>query len=205
MDILCVGHACYDLTFTVDHPIGVDEKATASDLIGCGGGPAANAAVTASRLGSQTALATYLGNDVFGESHFNELVEAGVITRWVIRGSAPTPLSTIWTQPDGLRALVNYKSATPEPRPDAFDFSECNPSVILFDGHLPDASFELAQWARETHIPTILDAGSVHKGTTGLIDKVDYLATQGRRGCRRWCFSRLSSRRCFQARTASAC
>jgi len=175
MDILCVGHACYDLTFAVDHPVGPDEKATASDLISCGGGPAANAAVTASMLGSKTALAAYLGNDIFGESHFDELLEAGVITRWVVRGSDPTPLSTIWAQPDGQRALVNYKGTTPDPQPDAFDFSECRPSVILFDGHLPEVSFELAQWALEKHIPTILDAGSVHKGTTGLIDKVDYL------------------------------
>ena len=177
MDILCVGHACYDLTFAVDHPIGPDEKATATDQISCGGGPAANAAVTASRLGSKTALAAYLGNDIFGELHFNELAEAGVITRWMIRGSCPTPLSTIWAQPDGQRALVNYKGTTPDPLPDAFDFSECHPSVILFDGHLPEVSFELAQWARAKHIPTILDAGSVHKGTIGLIDKVDYLVT----------------------------
>ncbi|MDM8541232.1 PfkB family carbohydrate kinase [Desulfococcaceae bacterium HSG9] len=175
MDILCVGHACYDLTFAVDHPIGTDEKAVASDLISCGGGPAANAAVTASMLGSKTALAAYLGNDTFGESHFNELVEAGVITRWVIRSSAPTPLSTIWAQPDGQRALVNYKGTTPEPHPDNFDFSKDRPSVILFDGLLPEVSFKLAQWAREKHITTILDAGSVHKGTTGLIHKIDYL------------------------------
>ncbi len=175
MDILCVGHACYDLTFAVDHPIGPDEKATASDLISCGGGPAANAAVTASMLGSKTALAAYLGNDIFGELHFNELAEAGVITRWMIRGSYPTPLSTVWAQPDGQRALVNYKGMTLDLLPDAFDFSECRPSAILFDGHLPEVSFELAQWARAKHITTILDAGSVHKGTTGLIDKVDYL------------------------------
>ena len=175
MDILCVGHACYDLTFAVDHPIGTDEKAVASDLIGCGGGPAANAAVTASMSGSKTALAAYIGNDIFGELHFNELTEAGVITQWVIRGSDPTPLSTIWTQPDGQRALVNYKGTTPDPHPDAFDFSKCRPSVILFDGHLPQVSFELVQWARAKHITTILDAGSVHKGTTGLIDKIDYL------------------------------
>ncbi len=175
MDVLCVGYACYDLTFAVDHPIGTVEKAVASDLFSSGGGPAANAAVTASMLGSKTALAAFLGNDIFGELHFNELVAAGVITQWVIRGSNPTPLSTIWAQPDGQRALVNYKGTAPDPQPDAFDFLKCHPSVILFDGHLPEVSLELVKWARENHITTILDAGSVHKGTTGLMDKVDYL------------------------------
>lgn len=176
IDILCVGHACYDLTFAVDHPIAPDEKATASALISCGGGPAANASVAASLLGSQTALAAYLGNDIFGDSHFEELTRAGVLTRWVVRGPHPTPLSTIWAQPDGRRALVNYRGATPEPPPDALDFSTCQPGVILFDGHLPQVSFKLARWARENQIPTILDAGSVHQGTVGLIDLVDYLA-----------------------------
>jgi len=175
MDILCVGFACYDLTFAVDHPVGPDEKTTASDLASCGGGPAANAAVTASKLGSKTALAAYLGNDAFGESHINELSKAGVITQWIIRGTHPTPLSVIWAQPGGQRALVNYKGTMPDPPAVAFDFSECHPSVILFDGHLPEVSFELARCANKKNIPTILDAGSVHKGTKGLIEKVDYL------------------------------
>ena len=50
-DVLCVGFACYDLTFSIDHHLGPDEKGRATELIGCGGGLAANAAVTAARLG----------------------------------------------------------------------------------------------------------------------------------------------------------
>lgn len=47
VDVLCVGLACYDLIFTVDHHPGPDEKARASAFMGCGGGTAANAAVAA--------------------------------------------------------------------------------------------------------------------------------------------------------------
>ena len=38
------------------------------------------------------------------------------------------------------------------------------PNAILFDGHQPDISIELAEKAKKTKIPTILDAGSVRQG-----------------------------------------
>ena len=44
VDVLCVGHASYDLIFTVDYHPKSDEKVFAHDFLGCGGGPAANAA-----------------------------------------------------------------------------------------------------------------------------------------------------------------
>ena len=46
VDVLCVGHASYDLVFTVDHHPEADEKTFAQQFIGCGGGPAAKAEVT---------------------------------------------------------------------------------------------------------------------------------------------------------------
>ncbi|MDD2761072.1 MAG: carbohydrate kinase, partial [Methylomonas sp.] len=43
-DVLCVGHASYDLVFSVAHHPAEDEKMFADKLLSCGGGPAANAA-----------------------------------------------------------------------------------------------------------------------------------------------------------------
>ncbi|GAH08321.1 unnamed protein product [marine sediment metagenome] len=54
-DVLCVGAGTYDLVYSVDHHPEPDEKIRASSFAGCGGGPAANAAVTVSRLGLQSA------------------------------------------------------------------------------------------------------------------------------------------------------
>ncbi|MDZ4153040.1 MAG: carbohydrate kinase, partial [Methylicorpusculum sp.] len=50
VDVLCVGHASYDLIFAVPHHPNADEKIFADSLLACGGGPAANAAVTVARL-----------------------------------------------------------------------------------------------------------------------------------------------------------
>lgn len=175
IDVLCVGHACFDLIFSVDHHLGPDEKGVASSFKSCGGGPAANAAVTASRLGYQAAFAGYLGNDIFGKKHIRELEKESVITDLVVRGSSPTPLSAILVKPDGQRTLINYRESTERLSIDRIDFNHCNPKAILFDGLEPEISFPLAELAKQQGIPTILDAGSVHDGTEKLVHRVDYL------------------------------
>lgn len=182
-DVLCVGHASYDLIFSVPHHPNADEKIFADSLLACGGGPAANAAVTVARLGYQAAFAGYLGRDLYGDKHYQELVEEGVDTQLLVRGAAPTPLSTIIVKPDGKRALINYKGDTKALPAEAIDFSLIKPKVILFDGHEPHISLPLAEQARQQKIPTVLDAGSLHDGTRALMAKVDYLVCSEKFAC----------------------
>jgi sulfofructose kinase len=174
-DVLCVGHASYDLVFSVPrHPL-ADEKIFADAFLACGGGPAANAAVIVARLGFRSAFAGYLGNDLYGESHALELIREGVDTRCLVRGTNPTPLSCVLVKPDGSRSLVNYKGASRHLPVAAIDFYGTNPKVVLFDGHEPLLSVPLAEWARVQGIPMVLDAGSLHEGTQALMSQVDYL------------------------------
>jgi len=177
-DVLCVGNASYDLVFSVSrHPV-ADEKMFAEDFLDCGGGPAANAAVTVARLGYKAAFMGYLGKDIFGEKHLVEFQREHVNTDHVVRGNAATPLSTILVKPDGDRAVVNYnRQSLPIGCADiAADVLEkLHPAVILFDGHEPVVSPKLADAARETGIKTVLDAGSVSDGTVSLMERVDYL------------------------------
>jgi len=173
-DVLCIGHASYDLVFSLTHHPGADEKTTADKLLGIGGGPAANAAVTVTRLGYRAAFSGYLGDDIYGDSHFKELQAEGVDTRLVVRGASPTPLSVILVKPDGKRALVNYKGGTKALPQDSVNFSGSCPKIVLFDGHEPHLALNfLAQTCGK--IPSVLDAGSLHDGTLALMDKVDYL------------------------------
>lgn len=175
IDVLCVGHASYDLIYSVPHHPSEDEKMVASGFIQCGGGPAANAAVMAAKLGLRSAFAGYLGQDLYGDIHYQELIGHEVNVSKVIRGSSPTPLSMVLVKPDGKRALINYKGGT-KPLPEtAIHFNSIEPKAILFDGHEPYISKPLAGLAKLKGIPTVLDAGSVHEGTLALMDKVDYL------------------------------
>ena len=175
IDVLCLGHACCDLVFSVDHHPLADEKMTATGFSECGGGPAANAAVAVAKLGLRSAFSGYLGDDSQGESHYQELLQYGVNTQLIQRGKSPTPISTILAKPNGERSLVNYKGSTKPLAAKSIDFSKIHPKVILFDGHQPHESLILLRKAKAKKIPTILDAGSVHEGTLALMNKVDYL------------------------------
>jgi sulfofructose kinase len=175
VDVLCIGHASYDLVFSVDHHPAEDEKTFATGFIGCGGGPAANAAVMVANLGYRAAFAGYLGADFYGDKHLQELNEHHVDTRLVVRGAAPTPISTVLVKPDGKRALINYKIGTHPLAADALDFSCFHPKTVLFDGHEPHVSIAYCQNVRTQNIPTVLDAGSLHEGTQALMGQVNYL------------------------------
>ncbi|MGD9412063.1 MAG: PfkB family carbohydrate kinase [Desulfobacterales bacterium] len=175
LDVLCVGHASYDLVFAVDHHPGADEKTFAEKFISCGGGPAANAAVTVSRLGLKSAFAGHLGNDFFGQRHFEELGQEAVNTDLIVRSDSPTPLSAILVKPDGRRTVVNYKGDTPSLPADCIDLARWQPQVILFDGHEPEVSLALMKDVNGRGISTVLDAGSVHRGSLKLLERVDYI------------------------------
>lgn len=175
LDLLCIGHASYDLIFSVPHHPQADEKMFADDLQGAGGGPAANAAVCAARLGFRAGFAGYLGDDVYGNAHMQELIADDVDCSLIIRASSPTPLSAILVKPDGKRALINYKGATRAMPSGSIDFSQVSCKVALFDGHEPHLSLDFLAHPPNQVIPTVLDAGSVHDGTLALMDRVTYL------------------------------
>jgi sulfofructose kinase len=182
IDVLCVGSATYDLVYAVEHHPGPDEKIRATSFAGCGGGPAANAAVTVARLGLQAAFVGYLGRDMFGAAHIAELQRAGVFTDRVARGAFPSAVSVVMVKPDGSRALVSHRNPESFLSPGALDFSGMKARVILFDGHEPSISPPLARYARNRGIVTMLDAGSVHRGTVELANLVDYLVCSERFG-----------------------
>ena len=175
IDVLCVGHASYDLIFSIDHHPLADEKISATGFVGMGGGPAANAAVTVARLGFKSAYAGYLGLDIYGERHYQELIDTDVYSALISRGHSPTPLSTVLVKPDGQRALINYKGQTKALSAAMIDFSPITPKVVLFDGHEPLLSLALLERPQNKSIISVLDAGSLHDGTLALMHKVDYL------------------------------
>lgn len=180
IDVLCVGHACYDLIFAVDHHPGPDEKARAHAFISCGGGTAANAAVTAARLGATTALAGYLGADIYGEEHLAELYAAGVHSSLIVRGPQATPISAIFVKPDGARSIVNYRGDTNRLTAEDIEFTKLRPKVVLFDGHQPELAEALAIWATAQGIASVLDADVVNDGNRALVHRCTLVAASER-------------------------
>lgn len=88
-----------------------------------GGGPF-NTAVALGRLGVPTGFFGRLSNDRFGDLLARLLSESGVDDRYVLRGSAPTPVAIVRTSEDGDAAYsfqlagTAYADLTPEDLPD---------------------------------------------------------------------------------------
>jgi sulfofructose kinase len=180
LDLLCVGVACYDLTFAVaEHPL-PDGKSRASALASCGGGLAANAAVAAAKLGYRVGLLAQLGDDLFGDEHMQELAAAGVCTDFVMRYAGATKLSVILAKGDGTRSVIHYAG---EERPlptTTFNLTHLHPKAILFDGHELPIAERLCQHARDNNIITVLDADTAKPGTVALVSQVDYVVCSER-------------------------
>jgi len=183
IDVLCVGHAAFDITMSVDHHPATDEKLQATSMQSSGGGPAANAAVQVARLGGSASFCGYLGNDLYGDAHVAEFEAERVDLSMLVRGAYPSSISQVLAKPDATRSLVNYKGDTPWLTSDVVDFPASNSKVILFDGHEPLLSEKIFEWAAAEGVSTVLDAGSVHKGTEALAMKVDYLVASEKFAC----------------------
>lgn len=173
--ILAIGYACYDLTFSVACHPGADEKTTAQEFAGCGGGLAANAAAAAGCLGYDVILAAYLGHDVFGNAHVSELEALGVNTRYLLRAEAPTGVSGILVKPDGQRTLAAFRGSQPQYGSQDITLATIRPRAVLVDGFQMELAQAVLAQARAQGIPTVLDADSASPDTLRLARNVDHL------------------------------
>lgn len=179
VDVLCIGHAAYDVTLPLQgYPV-ENQKYSVDRKIECGGGPAANAAYLLSKWGIPTAYIGVLGDDIYGKKIIEEFIEVGTdISMVKIDKAYSTPYSTILVNVEnGSRTIINCSEGHGGLRVD-FSKMDLSPKVILFDGHELEASLQALK--AFPNALTILDAGSVRKGTVALAKEVDYLITSER-------------------------
>jgi len=166
-----------DINFNASHHPTADEKLRATHMHTCGGGPAANAAVTIAQLGGSARFCGYLGNDVFGDAQLREFASHGVQADVLHRGDAPTPVAAVTIKPNGSRSIIDYRAPSALAAEDTISLAKFPAKVLLIDGHQPLLSLALVEEARALGIPSILDAGSINDGSQRLYNKVDYLIT----------------------------
>ncbi|MER7848149.1 ribokinase [Kitasatospora sp. NPDC096077] len=105
-DVLVVGSANVDLVIGVERRPGAGETVLGSDLAVHPGGKGANQAVAAARLGARTALLARVGDDANGRLLLESQRGAGVDTRGVLVGGAPTGVALITVDPSGDNSIV---------------------------------------------------------------------------------------------------
>ncbi len=177
MDILCVGHAAYDVVLSLPHFPQEDQKYVLEQKTECGGGPAANAAYLLAKWGVSTGFMGQVGQDVYGRHIILELKEIGVDLQLLqVNDNNPTPYSTILVNnKNGSRTILNVRKP-PMPLKNLDELSsKLNPKVLLMDGHELGASLKALEMYPKAQ--SILDAGSVKPATLELASKVDYLIT----------------------------
>ena len=185
MDVLCVGHATWDISLFLDGYPSENSKCEIHAMLECGGGPAANAAYLLSRWGVSCGLAASIGADQYGARIAEEFVAVGTDIAWLDRNPCGvTPLSVIVVnQRNASRTIINRKAACRDnPLKLATEPLHGNPPrVLLFDGHELQASLQAMELFPNAQ--TILDAGSLREGTRELAKRVDYLVSSERFAC----------------------
>jgi sulfofructose kinase len=176
-EVLCIGHAAYDVGVFVEHFPEENSKCETRELIESGGGPAANAAWLLSHWGVGCAFAGVVGDDLYGQRIRDDFVKVGAdVSLLELRAGHATPLSLILiNKQNGSRTIVNRKLPG---TPLRIDTAGLSPKVLLFDGHEPEAS--LATLRDFPDAVSILDAGSWREGTAALAGKVSFLAASER-------------------------
>ncbi|MBE9169621.1 sugar kinase [Pleurocapsales cyanobacterium LEGE 06147] len=174
---LFVGLATLDLIYLVDRLPNNNQKIVALDQTIAAGGPATNAAVTFSHLGSKAKLLGILGNHPI-----SQLIRADLTTHSIeiidLQAEHPQspPVSSIFvTQSTGERAVISVNAvksqATVEQLPK--DILE-KIDLVLLDGHQMAISQAIAPQAKSRNIPVVLDGGSWKPGLEKVLPYVDH-------------------------------
>jgi sulfofructose kinase len=180
VDLLCVGHAAYDINMYLAEYPRENSKAEIHDMASSGGGPAANAAYLNSFWGVRSAFAGLVGDDSHGQAIRDEFLAVGTdVSLLERRGGHATPFSVILVNAQtGSRTIINRKAPGASYHLNAEIAAELHPKCLLFDGHELEASCEaLERWPAAI---SILDAGSVRPGTVELAGRVTYLVASER-------------------------
>lgn len=180
VEVLCIGHATYDVSVFVDGYPAENSKCETQELLEACGGPAANAAWLLSNWGMRCAFAGLVGDDVYGRRIRDEFESAGTdVSLLELRQGHATPLSTILiNRQNASRTIVNRKVKGAVCKPDEVLMQAMRPGFLLFDGHELEAS--LAALEAFPQAVSILDAGSWREGTAVLAGRVHYLAASER-------------------------
>jgi len=92
---VCIGVVTIDTIALVDKYPSADERVVAQEISRAGGGPAAVAAVTLSRLGIKSAIVGTIGNDADGKEVLRIFEKEGVDTSGISIGTSATAGSVI--------------------------------------------------------------------------------------------------------------
>ena len=172
-----VGIAVLDRVFRVTQHATVPGKYRATERMTVGGGVAANAAVTASRLGATSRLVSVVGDDDTGRAIVSGLNEEGIdVTAVQVRSEEQSPESIVQIDADGERLIVNHASPTlftdaDKPSPATFTGSD----AVLVDMRWAAGARSGLEAARAAGRPGIVDCDHDPADSPGVLEAASHI------------------------------
>lgn len=171
MKALCIGHAAYDFTMSMDNYPKENIKYRVENAVSCGGGPASNAAYLLSLWGIDTYFAGVIGNDENGKKIKEEFKKVNINTRYleVDKDNETTISFVLINAKNGSRTIFTKRSSKMKLTKEI----NIKPDLILVDGQEFEASKKVLE--NNPDVISIIDAGRVRKETVELAKMVDYV------------------------------
>lgn len=168
--ILCIGNVSYDITVPLDNYPTENIKYRVDEKIGCGGGPASNAAYLLGKWGMNVSFAGVIGKDDLGKKIIDEFKTVSVNIKNVdIDKTHDTTISfIIVNKSNGSRTVFSNKKDMKLSKK-----VKMKADVILVDGQEFEASVDIIK--RNPNAITVIDAGSVRGEVVELSKLVDYV------------------------------
>jgi len=158
--VICLGLSALDQVWRVDRLLsGGSEKIKSFDYSAIGGGMAANAAVTAARLGAATSFWGRGGDDAAGHEMRTALSRENVDVRnFRLFAGGRSSVSGIIVDKAGERQIVNFRGSFPVEADWLPLYEVGGTSAVLADPRWVEGAVTLFETSRALRVPTILDA-----------------------------------------------
>ncbi|WP_121970104.1 PfkB family carbohydrate kinase [Leptolyngbya sp. BC1307] len=171
MNGLFIGLTTLDCLYQADHPPAANEKVVAAKSLLVAGGPATNAAVAFAHLGRASGHKAMLAS-VLGEHSLTSLLREDLRGQGVTlldldpaKLSPPPVSSIVVTAATGDRSVISHNAAGMQVKAEQISPDILTDvDIVLIDGHQMAVGAQVAQWAKASDIPVVVDAGSWKPG-----------------------------------------
>jgi len=170
VDVYGLGQCCLDYIGeieTLPRPDGKEEFSRS--VLECGG-PVATALVALARWGLSCHFAGIVGDDVFAPMIEASLRDEGIDTSGLLHRRGSSQFACIAVEPAAARRTILWQRPTGEPiRPEEVDTGIVGRAGAVYtDGLFIEAALHACAIAKRSHIPIIVDAGTLREGMLDL-------------------------------------